>query len=200
MLPRKSLPDQDLILCASLNRPMMTTNVHPLYLPPAVCWLNRTCAQVQRVKGFVFNGLEAMSTVLVSVTLLVHMIRLWNLSAWGLLGALWSLMVCVTLIAGSVLTTLSSGRRLTCSYTGVIGDPMAGVSRSQKLTAFGFFVATYFYTWLYYQVCAGDTEAVVSRIECSDRRGPCLFPILKWTTFVFVWINTIGFVRLVRLD
>lgn len=197
MLPRKFLPDQDLILCASLNRTMMTTNIHPLYLPPVVCWLNRTCVQVQRVKGVVFNVLKLISSVLVFVTLFVHIIRLWNLFTWGLLGALWSLMVCITSIGGLILTILSSERRSGRSDTSVIVDPMSGVSVYQKLLMFIFFLATYIHTWLYYKFCGG-TEVVVSWIECSGKRGPSLFPILKWTTFVFVWINTIGFVRLLR--
>ena len=197
-MPRKCLPDQDLILCVSLNRTMVTTNVHPLYLPPAVCWLNRNCAQVQRVRIYVFNALKVISSVLVSATLFVHICRLWNLFAWGLLGALWSLVVCVALISGSVLTILSSDRRRSArGDSGAIADPMSGVSVSQKLAVFVFFSAAYVCTWLYYKYC-GDTEVVVSWIECSGKRGPSLFPILKWTTFVFLWINTIGFVRLVR--
>lgn len=199
MLPRRFLPDQDLILCASLNRTMMTTNVHPLYLPQAVCWLNRTCAQVQRVKGLAFNALKVVSSALVTVTLFVHMIRVWNSSTWGVLGATWSLAVCITLIGGSFLTILSSERRNGSGDASAIVDPMSGVSLSQKRVTFIFLLATYVYTWLYYRVCGG-TEVLVSWSECSDRRGPSLFPVVKWTGFVFVWINTIGFLRLLRVD
>ena len=197
MLPRKSLPDQDVILCASLNRTMVTTNVHPLYLSPVVCWLNRTCAKVQRVKGLVFNLLRAISSVLVCVTIFLHIIRLWNVFSLGLLGVMWSLMVCITLIRGYILAILSSEIRSARSDTSAIVDPMLGVSLYQKLVMFFLFLATYIHTWVYYAICS-ETEIVVSWIECSGRRGQSLFPILKWTTFVFVWINTIGFVRLVR--
>lgn len=197
MLPRTFLPDHDVIMFASLNRTMMTTNVHPLYLPPIVCWLNRTCGQVQRVKLVVANIVKAISTLLVAATIFLHIMRLLTFFAWGVLGSLWSLMVCVTLMSGSILTVLSSERRSCASDTIVIVDPMAGVAVSQKVVMAIFFLATYIYTWLYYEVCGG-TEVLVSWIECADRRGPSLFPILKWTAFVFVWINTIGFVRLVR--
>lgn len=196
MLPRKFLSDQDLIICGSLNRTMMTTNIHPLYLPLIVCWLNRTSVQVNHVKSVVFNILKIISSVLVCATLFVHMVRLWNLSVWGLLGALWSLTVCITLIGGCTLTILSSERRSSHSDTDVIADPMSGVSVSQKVLMFIFFLAAYIYTWLYYRVCG--TREIVLWIECSGRRGPSLFPILKWTTFAFVWINAIGFTRLVR--
>lgn len=175
----------------------MTTNVHPLYLPPAVCWINRTCVQVQHVKGVFYNVLKVISTMLVSVTLFVHMIRLWNMFTWGLLGSLWSLMVCITLIGGSILTIMSSERRNRRSNTSVIVDPMSGVSTSQKVIMFIFFLTTYIYTWLYYEWCS-DKALVASRIECSGKRGPYLFPVINWTTFVFVWINTIGFIRLLR--
>lgn len=175
----------------------MTINVHPLYLPPVVCWLNRTCVQVRHAKGVMFNVLKVISSVLVFTTLFVHIIRLWNLFSWGLLGAMWSLMVCITLIGGSILTVLSSERRSSRSDTSVIADPMSGVSGSQKLIMFMLFVVTYIYTWLYYTVCSG-TNVVVLRIECSSKQDASLFPVLKWTTFVFVWINTIGFIRLLN--
>lgn len=175
----------------------MTTNVHPLYLPPIVCWFNRTCVQVQRVKGVLINALKVISTLLVFATIFVHIIRLWNFVAWGVIGSLWSLTVCITLISGSILTVLSSERRSSRSDPSVILDPMAGVAISQKVIMSIFFLATYIYTWLYYEVCGG-TDVLVWWSECADRRGPSLFPILKWTTVVFVWINTIGFVRLVR--
>lgn len=196
MLPRKSVPDQDLILCASLNRTIMTTNVHPLYLPPVVCWLNRTWAQGRRVKGEVFKVAEVVSSVLVLVTFLVHAVRLWNSFTWGLLGALWSLTVCVTLIGGCFLTVQSSERRSAHGAFRVTADPTSNVSVSQKLAVGGFFLATYIHTWLYYYVCS-NVEVVVSRIECGDRRGPSLFPVLKWTTFAFFWINAVGFLRMV---
>lgn len=200
MLPRKCVPDGDLILYqASPNRTMMTTNVHPLYLPPVVCWLNRTHVQVLRVRSVLFNLVKVISIALVSVTLFVHILRLWNLFAWGLLGALWSLMVCISLIGGAIVGMLSAVRRSARSDTRAITDPMATVSISQKLIMFIFFLVTYIYTWLYYRSC-GSMELVVSRLECSDRRGACLFPILTWTTFVFVWINTIGFITLVRAN
>ena len=186
-----------MILCASLNRGVMTTNVHPLYLPPVVCWLNRTCVHVRRVKTVVFDVLKVISSVLVLATIAVHALRLWNWFLWGSLGALWSLMVCVTLIGGYVLTLLSTEKRNHSSNTATIVDPLAGVSMYQKILMFTFFLTTYNYTWLYYQLC-GSAEVVVSWIDCSSRRGPSLFPILTWTTFVFVWINAIGFVRLLQ--
>ena len=197
MLPRTFLPDHDVIMFASLNRTMMTTNVHPLYLPPIVCWLNRTCVKVQRVKQIVANIVKAISTLLVAATICLHIMRLLTFFAWGVLGSLWSLMVCVTLMSGSILSVLCSERRNCGSDTSVIVDPMAGVDVSHKVVMSIFLLATYIYTWLYYEVCGG-TEVVVSWIECANRRGPSLFPILKWTALVFVWINTIGFIRLVR--
>lgn len=196
MLPRKFIPDQDLILCASLNKTIMTTNIHPLYLPPVVCWVNRTSVQVLRVKGVIFNALKVMSTFLIGTTLLVHIIRLWNMFAWGLLGTLWSLLVCITLISGSGLTILSSERRSCLSSTSVMVNTMTGISLSQKVTMFTLFLATYIHTWAYYQLCSRNK--VVWWVECSAKRGPSLLPILKCTTFVFVWINAIGFIRLLR--
>lgn len=178
----------------------MTSSIHPLYLPPAVCWLNRTCAQVQRVRINLFNVLEVISTVLVSATLFAHMCRLWNLFAWGVLGALWSLAVCIALISGCVLTILSSDRRQSARVdSGAITDTTPGVSVSQKFTLFIFSSAAWICTWLYYKYCGG-TEVVVSWVDCSANRGPALFPILTWTTFVFGWINAIGFARLQRSD
>lgn len=95
------------------------------------------------------------------------------------------------------MTIRSSVKRRGCSNTAVMTDPISSVSVSHKLTMFTSFIVTYIYTWLYYNFCY-RTEVVVSWIECSGKRGPCLLPILKWTTIVFIWINTIGFIRLVR--
>lgn len=200
MLPRKSVPDQDLILCASLNRTVMTTNVHPLYLPPVVCWLNRACAQGRRAKGVVFLATAVVSSILVSVTLFVHMVRLWDLFARGLLGALWSLTVCFSLTGGCLLTTQSLERqRSRCGASRQSADPASAVSVSKKLATGGLFLTAYVLTWLYYRVCS-DAVVAASRIECADGRGPSLFPILEWTTFVFFWISAIGFLRSVRSD
>ena len=195
MLPRTFLPDRDLILCASLSRTMMTTNVHPLYLPPALCWINRTSVQVRRAKAVCHDALKVISSMLISVTVFVHAIRLWNMFAWGLVGSLWSLMVCVTLIGGSFLTFASCERRHRHSNTSVMVDPMSGVSTAQKIVMFILFLTTYIYTWLYYEWCS-DQVLAVTRIECTGKRGPCLFSVMKWTTFMFVWINTVGLIRL----
>lgn len=196
MLPRKVLPDQDLILCASLNRTMMTTNVHPLYLPPVVCWLNRTSSQVRRVKRLIFTALKVISTVLILSTLFLHVLRLWNLFSWGLLGAMWSLMVCLTLTAGLSVTITSSDKRNDCCNTSVLADMTSLVSLGYKIATFVLFVATYTVTWLYYQLCGVTVIHSGPWLGCSDKVGSRLFPILEWTTFVFVWINTIGSVRL----
>ena len=191
MLPRKFLPERDVMLS-----PVMTTsNVHPLYLPPAVCWLNRTCVQMQHVKRVVLNVFEVISSVLVFSTVFVHLIRLWNTFEWGLLGSLWSLMVCISFTGGCILTHQSWQSRSRCSDPLVTVKTKAGVSFSQKLIVFMLLLATYIYTWLYYDLCS-DMEIEDSWIECSGKRGPSLFPVLKWTIFVFVWINTMGFFRL----
>ncbi|KAE8277895.1 hypothetical protein D5F01_LYC24063 [Larimichthys crocea] len=147
----------------------MTTNVHPLYLPPVVCWLNRTWAQGRRVKGDLFKVAAVVSSILVLATVLVHAVRLWNLFTWGLLGALWSLTVCITLIGGCFLTVQSWERS---SAHGACRAPghTSTVSVSQKLAMGGFFLTTYIHTWLYYHVCS-SLEVVVSRIEC-DWFGP----------------------------
>ena len=199
MLPRTFLSDHDLILCAYLNRTMMTTNVHPLYLSPVVCWLNRTCVQVQRVKCVCLNGLKVVSTVILFTTIFLHMVRLWNLPTLGLLGSIWSLMVCAALIGGFSLTILSSDKRSSPCDTSVAIDSMAGVSVCQKLVFFSFLLATYIYTWLYYKACS-DIELVGSQIDCSGKRLLSTFPIVQWTTFAFSWINTIGFIRLVTVQ
>lgn len=198
MLPRKCVPEEDLILCcASPNRTTTTAKVHPLYLPPGVCWINRTYDRVRRVREVLFSLVKVISVALVFVTVFVHVLRLWNLFRWGLLGALWSLTVCITLIGGSIVAGLSAATRSSRSDTRAIADPMLAISVSQKLVMLVLFLATYVYTWLYYRLCC-STELVISRVVCSDRRGPSLLPSLRWTMFVFVWINTIGFVRLVR--
>lgn len=196
MLPRKCLPDGDLILCASLNRTMMTTNVHPLYLPPVVCWLNRTCVRMRRVKGVIFNVLKVTSSLLVLATLFVHVVRLWTAYAWGLLGASWSLMVCITLTGGLFLAARSSERRSRCGDTAVIAHPLSGLSLCHKLIMSFLLLATYTHTWIYYCCCC-EEYAVSPLLVCSSKRGPVLFPVLKWTTFVFIWINTVGFARLI---
>lgn len=200
MLPRKTVPNQDLILCASLNRTMMTTNVHPLYLPPVVCWLNRACVQGKHLKSVIFLVTAVISSILVSVTLFMHMVRLWNLFAWGLLGALWSLTVCFSLIGGCLLITQSLERQRSCSSASRLStSPVSTIPVPKKLITGGLFLVAHVLTWLYYYICSDDVIAA-SRIQCADRRGPSLFPILKWTTFVFFWINTIGFLRSVRSD
>ena len=171
MLPRTFLPDHDVIMFASLNRTMMTTNVHPLYLPPIVCWLNRTCMEVQRVKQVVANIVKAISTLMVAATICLHIMRLLTFFTWGVLGSLWSLVVCVTLMSGSILSVLSSERRSRGSDTSVIVDPMAGVAVSQKVVMSIFFLATYIYTWLYYEVC-GVPRSLFRGLNAQTDEGP----------------------------
>lgn len=177
----------------------MTTNVHPLYLPPIVCWLNRTCVQVQRAKRVCFNVLKVISTVILFTTIFLHMMRLCNLLTLSLLGIIWSLMVCAALIGGFSLTILSSDKRSSHRDTSVAIDSMAGVSVCQKRIFFSFLLATYIYTWICYKICS-DTELVGSRMDCSGKRLLSTLPILQWTTFAFAWINTIGFIRLVTVQ
>lgn len=57
------------------------------------------------------------------------------------------------------------------SNTSMAVDTMLGVSISQKIIIFMFFLATYMYMWLYYKLCGG-TEVAVSRIKCSGKRSP----------------------------
>lgn len=193
MLPRKVLPDQDLILCSTHNRTLLTLNVHPLYLSPVVCWLNRTAVQVRYVKRVIFTTLKITSTVLLVSTIFLHSLRLYSLSSWGLLGAMWSLMVCISLTVGLIVAVRSSDKQ---SNIAVLADTAAGVSLRCRGVTFTLFAITYAYTWLYYNMCGVTAARDKTSLGCSDKIGPHLFPILQWTTFVFVWINTIGFVRL----
>jgi len=155
--------------------------------------------QVQRAKRVCFNVLKVISTVILFITIFLHMIRLWNLLTLGLLGSIWSLMVCAALIGGFSLTILSSDKQSSPRDTSVAIDSMAGVSICQKLVFFSFLLATYIYTWLYYKACS-DMELVGSQIDCSGKRLLSTFPILQWTTFAFAWINTIGFIKWVTVQ
>lgn len=195
MLPRKVLPDQDLILCATHNRTLLTSNVHPLYLSPVVCWLNKTSAQVRLVKRGIFTALKITSTALLVSTIFLHSLRLYSLSSWGILGATWSLMVCISLTVGLVVAVRSSDVQSNAAMPAATTEV---VSMRCKGAICALFATTYAYTWLYYITCGAAAARDNVSLGCSDKLGPHLFPILQWTTFVFAWINTIGFVRLFR--
>lgn len=78
MLPRAHLPDQELVLSVVLNKNMTTSAIHPLYLPPVVCWINNTHEQVRFWKLKLYMALRLLSTCLILITTVAHALRLYS--------------------------------------------------------------------------------------------------------------------------
>lgn len=180
---------------ASLNMPIMTNNVHPLYLPPAVCWLNKTYVQMRNFKSALFHIIKWFSVLVILLTIFVHATRLCHLTTVESMESLWSLTVCITLAKGLVLAMISSDHRSNHSNTSTSMDPMAGISVYLKLIMVILLFTTYFCTWVYYNMCE-RSAMVTSSSHCIKRLARQSFPILTLTLFTIVWINAIGLVRL----
>lgn len=191
MLPRTWLPEQDLILCASLRRTVTTVNVHPLYLPPVVCWLNSTQVKVQRFKTVLLRGLSFVSTAVVLLTLFLHAIRLCNISKMDLLDAIWSISICTALSAGLICSILSSDTRNRSNTPSGLTDTLSGMSWCHKAIMCTLFLAAYVYTWVYHRTYNGYHAPGGVRTPSWDTRV-----LVEWTTCSFMWINVIGFMKL----
>lgn len=190
MLPRTWLPDQDLVLCASLRRNVTTSSIHPLYLPPIVCWLNATQVRTRVIKLALLSVLKVISTLIALTTLFVHAVRLCNISSLDIQHTLWSSAVCTTLLLGFILSVLSSDNRTRSSDPSVLTDTLSGIAWFHKATMTTLLLSVYMYIWLHYRWC--HEEHV--RSPTVDMRNTHI--LLQWTTFAFVWINVIGFVKL----
>lgn len=202
MLPKTFVTDRDLILSVSLSKgTFATTNVHPLYLSPAACWINRTLESSRSAKVVLVNVLKVVSSALIFGTLFAHTVRLWDPFALGLVGTAWSLTVCVALGAGIAVTATTSKLRSSRANLGLAVDPLAGVPFTHRVVVFALFCAAYVHTWIYYARCCGPEPlgGESSWTGCSERRGPSAIPLATSTALTFAWINGIGSLRMVRL-
>lgn len=189
MLPRAHLPDQELVLSVILNKDLTTSTVHPLYLPPVVCWLNSTYKQVRLWKLKVYTVLRLLSTCIVLFTTTAHALHLYNWDSLNSVAVIWSVSVCSSLIWGMHIGATSSSRRAERDKSACRAYPDFGVSRTASLVLCLQLMVAYVCTWLYSK-------------SCREKAGMCNNAVwshlYEWTLFVFVWINTVGFLRLFR--
>lgn len=191
MLPRAHLPNQELILSVMLNKNMTTSNVHPLYLPPVVCWINGTYEQVRRWKLKLYILLRLASTSIILATILAHVLHLCDWSLLSTTGAIWSLSVCATLVWGMCIGSMSATRRSEYDQSKSRLHPDFGVSLASSLLLCSQLMLMYVCTWAYRRTCQGEGAAQVADSSCYTY-------LYVWTVAIFLWINTVGFIRLFR--
>lgn len=186
MLPRAHLPDQELVLSVILNKDLTTSTIHPLYLPPVVFWLNSTHKQARLWKLKVYTVLRLLSTCIVLFTTTAHALHLYNWDSLNCAAAFWSMSVCSSLIWGMYIGATSSSKRTECNKSACRAYPDFGVSRTASLALCVQLMLAYVCTWLYSK-------------SCRENAGMCnRSHLYEWTLFAFVWINTVGFLRLFR--
>lgn len=185
-LPRKTVRDADLLLVLANTNLVFTDTIHPCYLSPAVFWLNENHAQTKRVARQADECAKCISSVLLAVTLLTHVLRLRSMFDMGPVGTLWSTIVCVTLLQGLSLTVRPPRVVQRNAHRGDL------VLFLQKHNTFLFLLVSYVYTWVYHNLCETNPNS------CLSGKGPSAIPTTKWTIFVFAWINTVGLVKLAR--
>lgn len=190
-LPRKTVNDVDLLLGLASTNLVFTDTIHPYYLSPAVCWLNENHARMKWFARQVDECAKCISSVLLAVTLLTHVLRLRSMFEIGLVGTLWSAIICVTLLQGLSLTVRPPVVQRNDQRSAVRWDLDLFL---QKHATFMFLLTSYVYTWLYYNFCKTNPSAV----SCLNEEGPSTVPTMKWTIFVLIWINTVGLVKLGR--
>lgn len=179
------MPDRDLIASAALSRGAVATGgVHPLYLSPAVCWLNRTREQSRRAKRSFVCVLKGLSNVASVIIIFAHTVKLWDYTTLDATAAGWSLTVCSALIVGLVTAASSSGALASRADPGAIANPLQLTPVWVKCLNSGLLFSAYAYTWEY---CADPY-----RDGCweGERRA---WPVL-WTctACLFLWINVVG--------
>lgn len=189
MLPRAHLPDQDLVLSVLLNKDLTTSTVHPIYLPPVVCWLNSTHGRVRLWRLKFYTLLRLLSTGIVFFTTAAHALHLYSWASLNVVAVIWSASVCGSLISGMHIGATSASKRAELNKIAWRDHPDFGVSKAASVALCAQLACAYMCTWLYSESC-GKTV-----LMCNNSPWPHLY---EWTVFVLVWINTVGFLRLFR--
>lgn len=189
MLPRAHLPDQELVLSVVLNKNMTTSAIHPLYLPPVVCWINNTHEQVRFWKLKLYMALRLLSTCLILITTVAHALRLYSWESLSGVAAIWSLSVCTTLIWGLYIGATCASRRTDYDHSKGRLYPDFGVSKTSSFALCFQLMVAYMCTWLYSRTRHEGESTPADAAESH---------LYAWTIGVFVWINAVGFVRLFR--
>lgn len=168
MLPRAHLPDQELVLSVILNKNMTTSAIHPLYLPPVVCWINTTHEQVRFWKLKLYMVLRLLSTCLILITIVAHALCLYSWELLSGVAAIWSLSVCTTLIWGLYIGATCASRRNDYDHSKGRLYPDFGVSKTSSFALRFQLIVAYMCTWLYWRTCHEGNE---DNIDTKKRRG-----------------------------
>nr|BBA49210.1 hypothetical protein [Oryzias latipes] len=191
MLPRTFVPDCDLIASAALNRgAVLTSGVHPLYLSPVVCWLNRTRERLRRAKRSAVCALKGASNAASMLAILSHSVKLWDYPTLDATAAGWSLTVCGALIAGLAVAANSSRALVSRADPKVIAQPLRVIPLWVKCLLSALLFSAYTYTWMY---CADP-----SRSGCWEEGRRAWPPLWSCTVGLFLWINAVGLLGLLR--
>lgn len=189
MLPRAHLPDQELVHSVILNKHMTTSAIHPLYLPPVVCWINATNEQAHYWKLKFYMVLRLISTCLILITIVAHALTLYSWESLSGVAAIWSLSVCATLIWGLYIGATCASRRNEFDRSKGRLHPDFGVSTTSSFALCFLLLLAYLCTWLYRRTCHEGKSTLAEGMESR---------LYVWTIGVFVWINAVGFLRLFR--
>lgn len=174
-LLRRKLTDRELLSIAVSGDETMTLNIHPLYLPPEVCWINKTYLWLRTIKHVSAEVRDTLSHCIVIFTLLLHMISLMSGPNLQTLEACWSIAVCLAFVIGiSASVTIAE----------VVGtvipiSPLGSVPWTHRALLLTSLYASYILTALH-----AEQETETSALVC-------------WTTFAFAWINIFGLLRMI---
>ena len=174
-LLRRKLTDRELLSIAFSGDETMTLNIHPLYLPPEVCWINNTYLWLRTIKNVSAKVCDTFSHCIVIFTLMVHTIRLTADQNIQPVEACWSIAVCLVFIIGISVSVTTAN----VSTTVIPFSPLRSVPRIHRALLLTTLCASYILT-----VFHAEQEPETSALMC-------------WTTFAFAWINIFGLLRMI---
>ena len=175
-LLRRKLTDRELLSIAVRGDEIMTLNIHPLYLPPEVCWINNTYLWLRTLKRASAHVCATLSHCMVIFTLLLHTIRLTAGPNLQPLEACWSIAVCLAFLLGisAFVTTTNVG-----GTTLIPVPPLESVP------------------WIHRALLTTSLYASYILTVFHAEREPDTSALMCWTTFAFAWINFFGLLRLI---
>lgn len=191
MLPIKTISDSDLIVCSSFGKPMSTSNIHPLYLPPVVCWLNAAYRDTQRVKAALSTVLKVISGCLLMFITTLHVRLLMRPRSLGLAGTMWCSGVVFGLVCGVVGAVLSSKKRDERADVDLLAQPAMRVNPRVRSCVLAYTVTVFILTFIYEDLCASSHR---HSYVCGDRPFPR--ETVWWTIIAGIWITVLGMTQL----
>lgn len=189
MLPIKTIPESDLIACLSYGKPMSTRHIHPIYLPPVLCWLNEVYIETQRLKAALSTLLKVISNVFIVSLMVLHMRLLLQPKLLGFVGTAWCSSVMFGLSFGIIGAAHSSNQR---DEQGAI-ELVTGtrISARVRMCVLMYTIIVFMITYVYSDLC---TDTARTSPGCGQQPYPR--NTVWWTNVAGLWIAIVGVLRL----